>query len=115
MTDMAANFTDIGTYTPWLVSIIFYSLVGPLLAPILGTIIVVLFDASVTASGVPFVEALAVLGLHNEEYAFFFLMQSVEKILCSALNVLGVTCGATFSTSETDFWAYLGIDPTAPF
>ena len=104
MTDMAANFTDIGTYTPWLVSIIYYSLLGPLLAPVLGTIIVVLFDPSVTASSVPFVEALAVLGLHNEEYAFFFLMQSIEKMVCAILNNLGVTCTTSFSTTETDFW-----------
>ena len=115
MTDMAANFTDIGTYTPWLASIIFYSLVGPLLAPILGTIIVVLFDSSVTVSSVPFVELLAVLGLHSEEYAFFFLMQSIEKMLCSALNSAGITCGATFSQSEIDFWGYIGLDPSALF
>ena len=74
---MAADITNIGTYTLWASKIIYYSLVAPLLAPILGSVLARFYDGTLSISGVALDEALAIAGLHTEEYAFFFLMDSV--------------------------------------
>ena len=114
-TNMKANFTDLGTYTPWLADVIYYSFLAPLIAPILGSLIAEFYQGGLDISGVALDEALAIMGLHTEEYAFYFLMNSIGKLICSAMNSAGVSCTVSFSTTETDFYALLGLDPTALF
>ena len=111
-------FTDMfddgmGGLTLWISRVIYYSFLAPIMAPILGTLIAELYAGSVAIDGVAADEALAIIGLHNEEYAFYFLMNSIGKLMCSALDDIGLTCTTSFSQVEIDFYNYFELDPNS--
>ena len=92
---MAQNIANVACYVEWLLYIVWYSF-APLVAPVLGPIIVNIFQGTGTITvgtdTLSLKEGMGIYGLVSERQSFFLVMDMAPRLGCKWLNSFGLTC-----------------------